>query len=270
MLFRSDEALNQGLVMDAVEMARAAVREFPTDWRLQNQLMYALFVACSDDGNVPAWEENQKKYDLEIIALGEKIMQYCPDEDLRLEAKARLAFHYCETGRKAQARSLIEALPDEENCHERMLYWVLEGPERLAFVQKRMINGLELLTWSTRAWIGNGGAKTPDAKIAWREKLTQCIEIILGKDICGWHEMLAKLEADNACDAMSLEQPEAALEHLSKSAAHANAAFEDEPCHTADSRSLHHILLEDYFGRVCFDPLRENKVFQAILNPLEE
>ena len=263
-LRRFDEALNQGLVMDAVELSRAAVREFPADWRLQNQLMYALFVAGSDDGNVPGWEENQKKFDMEIIALGEKIIQYCPDDDLRLEAKARLAFHYCETGRKAQALPLIEGLPSEENCREYYRYWALEGEERLALVKKRMTDGLGRLAWGIRAWVGNGGAKTPGERIAWREKIPRCVEIVLGEDIGDWHETLAKLEAKNACDAMEMGQPEAALEHLKKAAGHTNAYRNDEPCHTADSRLLGQILLEEYISLECFDALRGSGEFQSL------
>jgi len=264
-LSRFDEALSRGLVMDAVELSRAAAREFPADWRLQNQLMYALFVAGSDDGDVPGWEENQRKYDAEIIALGEKITQYCPDDALRLEAKARLAFHYCETGRKAQALPLIESLPSEDNCREYFRYWMLEGEERLAMIEKRMRGGLGRLAWGIQAWIGNGGAKTPGEKIAWREKLARCIELILGENIGDWHETLAKLEAGNACDAMELGQPETALGHLEAMAGHANADYEDEPCHTADSRPLRQILREEYLARECFDALREGGKFRAVL-----
>ena len=269
-LERFDEALNRGLVMEAVELTRIAVREFPADWRLQNQLMYALFVAGSDDGNVPGWQENQQKYDAEIIALGAKITQYCPDDALRLEARARLAFHYCETGRKEQALPLIEALPSEESCREYYRYWVLEGEERLALIKNRMTSGLGRLAWAIRAWIGNGGAQTPGEKIAWREKLIQCIEIVLGDSIGDWHEMLAKLEADNARDAMAsreamaLEQPAAALGHLAAMAAHANAYHNDEPCHTADSRPLRQILREEYCAQECFDSLRGNEGFREI------
>ena len=263
-LQRFDEALNHGLVMDAVELSRAALREFPTDWRLQNQLMYALFVAGSDDGDVPNWQENVKRYDAEIIALGEKIMQYCPDDDLRLEAKARLAFHYCETGRKQQALPLIESLPSEESSREGYLYWALEGEERLALIEKRMRGGLGRLAWGIRAWIGNGGVKTPGERIVWREKISQCATIVLGEDIGDWHEMLAMLEAKNACDAMEMGQPALALEHLAAMASHANANYEDEPCHTADSRPLRQILREEYLPRACFDSLREDGKFQAI------
>lgn len=76
--------------------------------------------------------------------------------------------------------------------------------------------------------------------------------------------MLAKLEADNACDAMELGQPGLALEHLAAMASHANAGYEDKPCHRADSRPLGQILREEYLTRACFDSLREDEEFQAI------
>ena len=37
-------------------------------------------------------------------ALGERIMKYSPDQEIRLEAAARLAFYHCEMGRKEIGR----------------------------------------------------------------------------------------------------------------------------------------------------------------------
>ncbi|MDR1465079.1 MAG: helix-turn-helix domain-containing protein [Oscillospiraceae bacterium] len=265
-----DEAMNRGLVNDAVELARAAAREFPGSWPLQNQLMYALFVAGSDDGNIPNWRENQQNYGAEIVALGEKILRFCPEDALRLEAQARLAFHYCETGRKSQGRALIETLPAEASCREQMLYWALEGEERLSFLRGRITKGLELLTWAMRAFLSRGGADTPAARIAWREKVARCVALALDGSFGGWHEQLAKLAAENAKDALALGDRAAALDHLAQAAEHAAANIDDEPCHTADTRPLPLLLREEYLILPCFDPLRADGRFQDILRQLEQ
>jgi len=264
-LRKFDEALTGGHVNEAVELSRAAAAEFPGSWTLQNQLMYALFVAGSDDGNVPNWQENQRNYDAEIIALGKKITQLCPDDSLRLEAKARLALLYCDTGRRAQALPLIETLPSEDNCREYFYYWALEHEERLAHVRKRMIKGMELLAWSVRAYVSHGGAEAPEGKIAWRNKLKRCLEIILDGKFGGWHELLAKMEAQNARDIISLGDHEAALAHLELMAEHAAAYQGEDPCHTADSRTLAQMLREDWLARPCFDCLREDVRFSLIV-----
>ena len=87
------EAISVGDMDDCIRIARAGVAEFPNNYALLNKLMYALFVAGDDTGNIPDWKENREKYDAEIVALGERMMKYCPDTNIRYEATARLAFH---------------------------------------------------------------------------------------------------------------------------------------------------------------------------------
>lgn len=42
------DAVNHGLAEDCIEIARAAVKDFPKDYALQNMLMYALFLSGDD------------------------------------------------------------------------------------------------------------------------------------------------------------------------------------------------------------------------------
>lgn len=109
-LHRFQEAISKGEIDACISIAREGVAEYPNNYALLNKLMYALFVSGDDTGNIAGWEENKKKYDAEITALGERIMQYCPDQDIRLDAISRLAFHHCEEGRKKQGRAIYETL----------------------------------------------------------------------------------------------------------------------------------------------------------------
>lgn len=36
---------------------------------------------------IPAWQENIKKYDTKITAISERIMKYCPEQNIRQESK---------------------------------------------------------------------------------------------------------------------------------------------------------------------------------------
>ena len=72
-MFRFQEAISQGKVYDCIAIAREGVAEYPNNVALLNKLMYALFIAGDDDGNIPEWKENMEKYDAEITALGERI-----------------------------------------------------------------------------------------------------------------------------------------------------------------------------------------------------
>ena len=105
------EAVSQGRIDDCIAVARSGIAEYPNSYMLLNKLMYALFLAGDSDGNIPEWQENMKKYDSEITMIGERIMKYCPDQDIRLEAAARLAFNHCEMGRRAIGRAIFETLP---------------------------------------------------------------------------------------------------------------------------------------------------------------
>ena len=51
-------AITHGQITDCIEIARAGVKEFPNSYVLLNKLMYALFVAGSDDADIPDWKEN--------------------------------------------------------------------------------------------------------------------------------------------------------------------------------------------------------------------
>ena len=140
-LLRFQEAISQGKVYDCIAIAREGVAEYPNNFALLNKLMHALFIAGDDDSNIPEWKENMEKYDAEITALGERIMKYCPDQDIRLEATARLAFNHCEMGRKEIGRTIYESLPSAEFCKENQMWWSLADSEKLPYLRNRIKQG---------------------------------------------------------------------------------------------------------------------------------
>lgn len=129
-LSRFQEAISRGKVYDSIAIVREGVAEYPNNFALLNKLMFALFVSGDSSGNIPEWRENQRKNDAEITALGERIMKYCPDQDIRLEATAKLAFNHCEMGRKEIGRAIYESLPSIKCCKENQIWWGLDdgGP----------------------------------------------------------------------------------------------------------------------------------------------
>mgnify|MGYP003291471264 CR=1 FL=1 len=138
-------AISQGKINECIEIAREGVKEYPNNYVLLDKLMYALFVSGDDDGNIPEWKENMEKYDAEITALGERIMKYCPDLNIRLSATARLAFNHCEHGRTDIGRKIYESLPPMELCRELQIWWALKKEEKLPFLQKAIMESHELL-----------------------------------------------------------------------------------------------------------------------------
>ena len=119
------KAISKGEIDKCISIAREGVAEYPNNYVLLDKLMYALFVSGDEDGNIPDWKKNMEKYDAEITALGERIMKYCSDTEIRLEATARLAFQHCEMGRTALGRSVYETLPSIMQCRETAIWWAL-------------------------------------------------------------------------------------------------------------------------------------------------
>lgn len=137
-LERFQLSISRGEIDKCIAVAREGVGEYPNNYILLDKLMYALFVAGDDDGNIPEWKENMERYDSEITALGERIMKYCPDQSIRLAATARLAFNHCLHGRKEIGRKIYETLPSMENCRELQIWWALKKKKSCPFCATRL------------------------------------------------------------------------------------------------------------------------------------
>lgn len=144
-LNRFQVAINKGKIDECISIAREGVAEYPNNYVLLDKLMYALFGSGDDDGNIPEWKENMEKYDAEITAIGERIMKYCPDINIRLEATSRLAFHHILHGRKEIGRKIYETFPPMELCKERQMWWALEKDEKLPFLRDAIKQSYEFL-----------------------------------------------------------------------------------------------------------------------------
>ncbi len=144
-LERFQIAINKGKIDECIAIAREGVAEYPNNYVLLDKLMYALFGSTDNSGNIPDWKENMGKYDAEITALGERIMKYCPDQNIRLTATARLAFNHILHDRREIGRKIYETLPPMELCREMHIWWALEEEENLPFLQKAIKDSYELL-----------------------------------------------------------------------------------------------------------------------------
>ncbi|MBQ3638186.1 MAG: helix-turn-helix transcriptional regulator [Clostridia bacterium] len=130
-LDRFQKAVGYGRIDECIGIAREGIAEFPNNYALLGKLMYALFLEGDSDGSNPDWKEASERNDAEIVSLGERIVKYCADGDIRNEAKRLLAFNHCEMGRKAEGRAIYETLPLFEHCRELNIGWALEDKEEL-------------------------------------------------------------------------------------------------------------------------------------------
>lgn len=285
-LDRFQTAINKGKIDECIAIAREGVAEYPNNYALLNKLMYALFVSGDDTGNIPNWKENMEKYDAEITSLGERIMKYCPNQDIRLEAVSRLAFNHCEQGRKEIGRQIYETLPTMTLCRENQMWWSLEEDEKLPFLQKQIRESYDMLKGSI--WnLATCGKLSPKDSISAINKVEELNNLISDGNqsaINSWgnsrrHYDKAKLYAKTG-------DTKAVYEQL-KLAAEKATAFDNRPeiqqynslllgsvavkridFETADTRPLAKIMRDKWLSDNAFDSIRNTPEFKKIISLL--
>lgn len=279
-------AIEHGRIEDGIAVARKAVKEFPRDWSLQNQLMYALFMACSDDGNIDNWRDNQQRYKQEIIDIGENIIAYCTDDAIRLEAKSRLGFLYCELGQLEKGKAVFESLPTVDSCKESMMYWALRGEERRQYSREMVSEFLSRMLWNCRTLAVD---ETADYNTNVQQLLTyeKVIAALYTADDYGdWNLALAQLYFYKLAPlAASHKRTEDVLMFIEKGLRfmQAFAAMPETYIHTsyfvkgvcdsrysetADSRTPWMIAADILGEDTVYDSVRDEKRFAAVMNTL--
>lgn len=281
------EAVSRGKVYECIRIAREGVKEYPNNYHLLNNLMYALFIAGDEDGNISEWRENMEKFDEEIVRLGERIIKYCPEQGLRYEAAERLAFEHLEMGRKREARETFETLPDIYACREMSNMWrCLEGEEQLDFLRKTIRRGWEVMSY--------GMYTLARTRLLPDEELVQIYEKMFAMDdlvwdgkrenACNWDDDYCHMAAVYA----RMGRADEAIEALQK-AARCARAFDERPqettyesvlcgkrtekrtdIHMSDDRSEREIMREKWMKEPDFDAIRGDERFRAVERILSE
>jgi transcriptional regulator with XRE-family HTH domain len=280
-------AISVGDINACIEIARKGVAEFPSSFALRNKLMYALFVSADKDGNIPNWEDNKYRYDAEIVSLGESIMKFCPDQEIRLEATTRLGFHHCEMGRQAKGRAIFETLPSSQYCKENWIWRSLENEEELPHIRQQIAQGYATM----RAGIFN----LVDDRLLPDEQLIQVYEKIFALDQllidgyamdaqyyharsrCGMAAVYSRLgENQQALTQLTIAADAArTFDHRPKEQNTAclllgNRTWRREEFETSDARMCCEIMAQKWLQESDFDSIRSTPDFQKIIRMLED
>lgn len=285
-LNRFQVAINQGKIDECISIAREGVAEYPNNYALLNKLMYALFVSGDDTGNISNWKENMENYDAEITSLGERIMKYCPDQNIRLEAISRLAFNHCEQGRKEIGKQIYEMLPPMILCRENQMWWSLEEDEKTSFLQKQIKKSYDMLydfIWLL-ATCGKLSPTNSLSVINKAEELTNLITDEKQYNIDSWgnsriHYDKAKLYSKIGCKKSVYEQLELAARKAIdfdnrpeteeyNSLLLGNVTEKRIDFETADTRPLTKIMRDKWLTDNAFDSIRNTPEFEKIISML--
>lgn len=296
-----DTAINSGKINDCIEIARAGLKDFPQSYELMNALMYALFASGDETGNIPEWKENQEKYNNEITSLGEQIIEGCTDDNIRLEAKARLGFHYCEdTGELDKGRKIFESLPEEGLCKENYIYWALRGNERIDHIRRRICSSASDLKWNIWKLICSGNewksekravdkeVFSPQERIKYMQVIEDIEALIFNEEDHGLFYRTLPREYFSIIipDLISLGMIDDAISYSEKACnymekfcglpdkfAYTSPLVEgvtaEKEWHTADSRPEAQIVYEDFICRDCYDAIKNEPRFLAVTDRIK-
>jgi len=132
--------MNSGKLYDAIDLARKATKEYPTNGGLYYHLLQALRKACSDE--TPEIKN-------EIITVGERIINNEPNN---WGIKYQLVEHYAGWGMKEEAKKILDTMPGEIwDSKEPWVGLILEGEEWVENQKLRIIRAAMLLLY----FIGN-------------------------------------------------------------------------------------------------------------------
>lgn len=285
-LNRFQIAISQGKIDECISIAREGVNEYPNNYTLLNKLMYALFASGDDTGNIAYWKENSEKYDAEITSLGERIMKFCPDQNIRLEAIARLAFNHCEHGRKEIGRKIYENLPTISLCRENQMWWCLEENEKLPFIQKQIKENYDML-YSFVWLLGTSGKLSAPDSLSVLNKAEELNNLITDKNahsISLWENVRipydkAKLYAIMGCEKSVYEQLELAAKNAKEfdnrpqiqeynSLLLGKVTEKQTDFETVDSRTLCESMRDSWLSDQAFDLIRSTPDFKKIISML--
>lgn len=285
-LNRFQVAINQGKIDECISIAREGVAEYPNNYALLNKLMYALFVSGDDTGNISNWKENMENYDAEITSLGERIMKYCPDQNIRLEAISRLAFNHCEQGRKEIGKQIYEMLPPMILCRENQMWWSLEEDEKTSFLQKQIKKSYDML-YDFIWLLATCGKLSPTNSLSVINKVEELTNLITDEkqyNIDSWgnsriHYDKAKLYSKIGCKKSVYEQLELAARKAIdfdnrpeteeyNSLLLGNVTEKRIDFETADTRPLTKIMRDKWLSDNAFDSIRNTPEFEKIISML--
>jgi len=265
--------LNVGNAGGAVEMARRAVKEYPVNYYLQSHLIQAL---CTD---------NADSHKDEIIAIGERIMEYCTDQSTMLWVEYQLIRQYAKWDMKEQAKKIVYSLPkDAYYTQELTMKYVLEGEEWL----KDQVWRIERFSIMFCDFIGeyihkaehHKGKLDIQKKIKWSKAIMQIEALtidISGEEECGignafHHVCIAEMyceagDAENALASVELATRDS-MDHIEQMDKVTETGNNYYPWPTP--RNLPWILWEDHLMKPEFDLIRSDERFVKCFDLLKE
>lgn len=207
-------SLSRGEIKNCINIARVSVAEYPNNYKLLYNLLYSLTVYCHNDAESSDTSSKRHQHDSEIVALAERIINNCNDNDICLQATARLAFHHCKMGRKQVGRSLYNSLPSMMLCKELRIHNALESDEKLEHTIDFIRKSYNMLSKALYDLATNESV-SPERAIITFEKRFELDKIIYDNSFPNYTWDKANSHYEIAKAYMKINKYDIALDHLS-------------------------------------------------------
>ena len=197
------ELRSAGQEEEDLVLLRETLRQFPNDYETMAELAEWL----------PDYEEG--------LAFCRRILEFCPDNDLRSYAAYQEASLLFSLGRKEAALEKTKKLPQLEYCRELNIMWLLHGEERV----KRCQETIRLLGWAFFGQIeqlADEEVFDPETCIALYQKAIDLYGVIYGDGhMCYTHLRVSNCYYRMGLYALELGQDDRAVGYFQKAAEHA-------------------------------------------------
>ena len=204
-------AASKGKISETVSILRKGLQSFPGNYEMMAEL------ACHLDG-LGDTEEGRTKNRNESIQISERILDFCPDRQIRNNVQAGICFTLFRAGRKREAIEQAKKLPNLYKTAEATLPRFLSGTEKVKFCQNTILE-IHWLFWWTVNLLVEEDHYSEDEKIELLKKSAAMYEIAYEKDDYGFAAIrLADIYEDMAVLLFQNGRTDDAFESLSKCA----------------------------------------------------
>ncbi|MDR0916142.1 MAG: helix-turn-helix transcriptional regulator [Oscillospiraceae bacterium] len=212
---------NRGEIEQVLDVYREAYAEFPNDFGVIQNYMYAL-------------DKFDEKYRDEVIALGERILRECTDSEPRYSAIQILTYVHSAMGDREKAKEYAMMAPKSAISSNGLLEAVLTGDELLGRTQLNLMLELDDIDL-TVTWMLRSREFTPDEIIAAREKVLHIFEIVYDDGDFGfYHTRISGIYISLARQYARLKNREKVIECAALAQKH-EKIYHEAPSHTLNA-----------------------------------
>ena len=167
-----------GEVEKSIELLRAALLKYPTNYKIMDEL------ASSLHGFFYAKYPNRTDALDEMISLSEKILEKCIDDEIRHSAIQMLIHGYMEKGETEKAKELALKMPVFYCCRDVLLDDVYKSEELDKHIKRNIILITEWFQDEILALSKNADEET---NIKLRAKYIELMKLVFETDNCGFY-----------------------------------------------------------------------------------